>query len=403
MPGPADPAAADRPTLPDAPLVYLVAGEPSGDLVGAHLMRALRQETAGRVRFAGVGGEQMAEEGLRSLFPLADIAVMGLVEVLPKAALALRRVRETVADILQQRPAAVVTIDSWGFTGRVAKRLKATGSPIPRIHYVAPMVWAWRPGRARVVARRLDHLLCLLPNEPAYFRALGLGATHVGHSVVESGAERGDGPAFRRRHGIAPDAPLLCLLPGSRPGEVARLMPVLEAAVRRLAASHPGLRVVVPTVDTVADAVTRAAAPFGGVVVRGRRDKYDAFAAADVALAASGTVTVELAMAGVPAVICYRVAPLTAAIARRLLRIRYASLVNLLLDRPAVPEFLQERCRPDLLAAAVSELLADPAAREAQRAAAKEALERLGYGGPAPSERAARIVLDLAARRAATA
>lgn len=397
------PGQADREGMTGAPLVYLVAGEPSGDLVGAHLMQALRQQTGGRLRFAGVGGEQMAEQGLRSLFPLADIAVMGLIEVLPKAPLALRRVRETVADIVQQQPVALVTIDSWGFTGRVAKRLKATGSPIPRIHYVAPMVWAWRPGRARVVARLLDHLLCLLPHEAAYFQALGLGATHVGHSAIESGAERGDGPGFRERHGIAPSAPLLCLLPGSRPGEVGRLMPVLEATVRLLEARHRGLRVVVPTVDIVAEAVSRAAGRFGAVVVRGRQDKYDAFAAADVALAASGTVAVELAMAGAPAVICYRVAPFTAAIARRLLRIRYVSLVNLLLDRPAVPELLQERCRPDLLADAVSTLLADPAAREAQRAAGREALERLGYGGPPPSARAARIVLDLIARRAASA
>ena len=397
------PGQADGDATTGAPLVYLVAGEPSGDLVGAHLMRALRQETGGRVQFAGVGGEQMAEEGLQSLFPLADIAVMGLVEVLPKAALVLRRVRETVADIQRRRPVALVTIDSWGFTGRVAKRLKSTGAAIPRIHYVAPMVWAWRPGRARVLARLLDHLLCLLPNEPAYFRAVGLGATHVGHSVVESGADRGDGPGFRRRHGIGPAVPLLCLLPGSRPGEVARLFPVLEATVRLLAARHSGLRVVIPTVDTVAEAVFRAAAPLGAIVVRGRQDKYDAFAAADVSLAASGTVAVELAMAGVPAVICYRVSPVTAAIARRLLRIRYVSLVNLLLDRPAVPDLLQERCRPQLLADAVSALLADPAAREAQRAAGREALERLGYGGPPPSARAARVVLDLIARRAAPA
>ena len=391
------PGRADRPT--EAPLIYLVAGEPSGDLVGAHLMRALRQETGGRVRFAGVGGEQMAEEGLESLFPLADIAVMGLLEVLPKAALVLRRVRETAADVERQRPAALVSIDSWGFSGRVAKRLQRAGSGIPRIHYVAPMVWAWRPGRARVVARLLDHLLCLLPNEPAYFQAAGLAATHVGHAVIESGAERGDGGAFRARHGIAPDAPLLCLLPGSRPGEVARLLPIFEPTVQRLRERHPGLRVVVPTVDTVAAQVAPAAARLGAIVVRGRQDKYDAFAAAGAALAASGTVALELAMAGVPAVIAYRVSPVTAAIARRLLRIRYVNLVNLLLDREAVPEFLQERCRSDLLGDAVSALLADAAAREAQRAAGREALRRLGYGGPAPSARAARIVLDLALGR----
>jgi len=365
-------------------------------------MQALREATAGRVRFAGVGGEQMAQQGLHSLFALADIAVMGLLEVLPRAALVLRRVRETAADIQRRRPAALVTIDSWGFTGRLAKRLKRAGCPTPRIHYVAPMVWAWRPGRARVVARFVDHLLCLLPNEPPYFQAVGLAATHVGHAVIESGAERGDGRSFRRRHAIDAAAPLLCLLPGSRPGEVARLLPVLEGTVRLLAVRHPGLRVVIPTVDIVAARVTRAAAALGAVVVRGREEKYDAFAAADVALAASGTVAVELALAGLPAVITYRVSPVTAAIGRRLLRIRHVSLVNILLDRPAVPELLQEHCRPEPLAEAVSTLLADPGAREAQRSAGREALVRLGYGGPRPSARAAWIILDLMARRSAS-
>jgi lipid-A-disaccharide synthase len=328
---------------------------------------------------------------------------MGLLEVLPRAPLILRRVRETAADIERRRPDALVTIDSWGFTGRVAKRLKAAGSPTPRIHYVAPMVWALRPGRARAVARLVDHLLCQLPNEPPYFQAVGLAATHVGHPVIESGAERGDGPGFRRRHGMDAAAPLLCLLPGSRPGEVARLLPVLEDTVRRLAVRHPGLRVVIPTVDIVASRVTRAAMGLGAVVVRGREEKYHAFAAADVALAASGTVALELALAGVPAVITYRVSPVTAAIARRLVRVRHVNLVNILLDRPAVPELLQEHCRPERLADVVSMLLADAGAREAQREAGREALALLGYGGPPPSARAARIILALAARRSASA
>ncbi len=385
--------------MTEAPIIYLIAGEPSGDLLGARLMAALLEQTGGLVRFAGVGGEEMAAEGLRSPFPLADVAVMGLLEVLPRIPLVLRRVREIAAEVERLRPAAVVTIDSWGFTGRVARRLKASGSRIPRIHYVAPMVWAWRPGRARQLADRLDHLLCLLPNEPPYFEAVGLGATHVGHAVIESGADQGDGPAFRRRHGIDPAVPLLCLLPGSRRSEKARLLPIFDRTLARLAPRHPGLRTVIPTVDTVAVEVARAALPLGALVVRGRAEKSDAFAAADVALAASGTVAVELALAGVPAVITYRVSPLTAWIGRRLLRIRHVSLVNLLLDRPAIPELLQERCRPDLLADAVSGLLADEAARAAQRAAGREALRRLGYGGPSPSAQAARVILDIIARR----
>ena len=386
--------------MTDARLIYLVAGEPSGDQLGARLMTALRTAAGGlELRFAGVGGEEMAEQGLRSLFPLSDVAVMGLLEVVPNAPRILRRIRETVADVQRTQPAAIVTIDSWVFTGRVARRLKTAGSTVPRVHYVAPMVWAWRPGRARHLADCLDHLLCLLPNEPAYFHAVGLPATHVGHAVLESGAEHGDGRAFRRRHGIEMSAPLLCLLPGSRLSETARLLPVFHRAARILESRFAGLRIVVPTVETVAASVARAVEPLSAVVIRGRQEKYDAFAAADVALAASGTVALELAIAGVPAVIAYKVSPVSAWLGRRLLRVKYVNLVNILLDRAAVPELLQERCRPELLADAVATLLIDDAARAAQRAAGREALRRLGDRGSRPSGRAARVILDLIGKR----
>ena len=379
-----------------APLLYIIAGEPSGDLLGGRLMAALKEETAGRIVFAGVGGEAMRAQGLSSLFPMAELSVMGLAEVLPRVPGILRRLKQTVADIQARRPTAVITIDSWGFTGRVALRLKMAGSKIPRIHYVAPMVWAWREGRVRYLADRLDLLMTLLPNEPAYFRAAGLRAVHVGHPVIEGGAERGDGAVFRARHGIPAAAPLLCVLPGSRHSETSRLLAPMAGAVGLLAQRFPGLRVVVPTVETVAETVTAAVAgwPLPTVVVRGAAEKYDAFAAADAALAASGTVALELALAGLPAVITYKLSPVTAAIGRRLLKVRYVNLVNILLDRPVVPELLQERCRPAELAAAIGELLADGAAREAQRQGLREALAKLGHGGPSPSRRAARAVLE---------
>lgn len=378
------------------PLIYIIAGEPSGDQLGGRLMAALREETGGAVEFAGVGGESMGDEGLRSLFPLAELAVMGLAEVLPRVPNLLRRIRQTVADIEGRRPAAVVTIDSWGFTGRVAKALKRRGSTIPRIHYVAPMVWAWGPGRARHLADRLDLLLTLLPNEPPYFEAVGLRAVHVGHPVIESGADRGDGAAFRRRHGIPGEAPLLCVLPGSRLSETSRLLPVFEGALTLLKERFPTLRALVPTTGTVAGEVAAAASswPLPALVIEGRAEKYDAFAAADVALAASGTVALELALAEVPSVITYRVAPLTAAIGRRLISVKYVNLINLLLDRPVVPELLQDDCRPEKLAADVATLLEDAGARRAQKEGLREGLARLGYGGPSPSRRAARAVLD---------
>ena len=381
-------------------LIYLIAGEPSGDLLGGRLMAALRRRTGGAIAFAGIGGETMTAEGLDSLFPMAELSVMGLVEVLPRIPNILRRVGQTVADIDRLRPDAVVTIDSWGFTGRVAGRLKAAGSTVPRIHYVAPMVWAWREGRARHLAERLDLLLTLLPNEPPYFERRGLAALHVGHPVIE-GARTGDGAGFRARHNIPAEAPLLCVLPGSRHSETSRLLPVFAPAVALLAARHPGLRVAVPTVAGVADAVTAAAAGWAApnVVVRGPAEKTDCFAAADAALAASGTVALELALAGLPTVITYRVNWLTAMLARRLLKIKWATLTNLLLERCVVPELLQEACRPDTLAAAVSTLLTDPAARAAQRAGMAEALERLGLGGPSPSDRAAAAVLAAIERK----
>ncbi|HLN25857.1 MAG TPA: lipid-A-disaccharide synthase, partial [Patescibacteria group bacterium] len=258
------------------PLIYMIAGEPSGDLLGARLMAGLLELTGGEVDFAGIGGEAMREKGMPSLFPQADLAVMGLAEVLPRIPRILKRLKQTMADIAAKQPAAIITIDSWGFTGRVAKQLKAQGSTVPRIHYVAPMVWAWKEKRVHQLAARVDLLMCLLPNEPDYFTKAGLPAVHVGHSVLESGAERGDAAAFRTRHAIPAEVPLLCVLPGSRRSETSRLLPVFAETVTLLAAQYPGLQVVVPTVETVADEVAAvvSAWPLPVTVVRGTAERY---------------------------------------------------------------------------------------------------------------------------------
>ena len=382
------------------PLIYIIAGEPSGDALGGRLMAALRERSAKPLRFAGIGGERMAEQGLDSLVPLHELAIMGVAEVLPRARRILRRVAEAVADIQRLRPEAVVTIDSSGFTWRVAQRLRRQGERLPLIHYVAPMVWAWRAGRARRMARWYDHLLVLLPFEPPYFTRVGLACTYVGHPVVESGAERGDGAAFRQRHGIPPTAPLLTVLPGSRRGEVARLLPPFAGAVADLARRHVDLRVVVPTTATVADTVGAAVRgwPVPTIVVRGEREKYDAFAASDAALAASGTVALELAMARLPAVVAYRISPLTAWLVQRMVKVKYMHLLNLILDRAVVPELRQQDVNAARLGAEVERLLADPAAREAQVAQCRHALHRLGLGELSPSRRAADEVLAIIAR-----
>ncbi|MDP6351588.1 MAG: lipid-A-disaccharide synthase [Alphaproteobacteria bacterium] len=386
------PAAANA----NAPLLFLIAGEPSGDMLGARLMAALKAATAGRARFAGVGGERMIAEGLDSQFPMADLAIMGLVEVVPRLPLLIRRIRQTVRAIRTTRPDAVITIDAPGFCFRVARRLAGAG--IPLIHYVAPTVWAWRPGRAKRIARFLDHLMVLLPFEPPYFEAVGLACSFVGHPAVEEG-RAGDGPAFRADHGIAAEAPLIAVLPGSRHSEVTRLLAPFGAAVAILADRFPGLRIVTLTVDTVAEAVAAATAQWRVPVtlLRDAGERADALAAADAALAASGTVTLELAAARTPMVVAYRMAPLTMAIARALVRVPYANLINLTLGREAIPELIQEDCRPRPLAETVAELVVDHEARAAQIAAIDKAMATLGQGVEQPSARAAKVVLEVIA------
>jgi lipid-A-disaccharide synthase len=390
---------------PAGPLVFLIAGEPSGDALGARLMTALRERTQGAVRFAGVGGENMEAAGLESLVPIADLAVMGVAEVLPRARRIFRRVEETVAAIRSLKPDAVVTIDSSGFTWRVAQRLRRRGERLPLIHYVAPMVWAWRPGRARRMARWYDHLMTLLPFEPPYFEKVGLSTSYVGHPVVECGADVGDGAAFRRRHAIEPEATVIAVLPGSRRGEAHRLLPIFRATIDRIRHRYADLRVVIPTVSTVFQDVTATVKewPVPAIVVRGAAAKYDAFAASNAALAASGTVTLELALAGVPMVVAYRVNAATHAIVSRLVKVRYVNLLNLILDRPAIPELLQKECTPERLAAELTRLLDDRRARERQLEACREGLQRLGHGGVSPGLRAADRVLAIIAERAQAA
>lgn len=383
------------------PLIYIIAGEPSGDALGARLMAALRERSAGKIRFAGIGGERMAEEGIESLVPLHELAVMGVAEVLPRARRILRYVAETVADIGRLNPRAVVTIDSSGFTWRVAERLRKAGATLPLIHYVAPMVWAWRGERARRMARWYDHLMVLLPFEPPYFTEVGLASTYVGHPVVETGADRGDGPAFRRRHGIPLEAPVLTVLPGSRRGEVGRLLPPFAGAVTWLARRHAGLRVVIPTTDTVANLVSLATRDWSVpvMIVRGTREKYDAFAASNAALAASGTVALELAMAKLPMVIAYRINPLTHTLLRLIVKVKHINLLNLILGRTAVPELVQRDCTPEKLGREVERLLIDGAARKLQVAESQDALRQLGLGATSPGLRAADQVLAVIAAR----
>jgi lipid-A-disaccharide synthase len=388
--------------------VALLAGEPSGDALGAALMRALRDETGGQVVFSGTGGALMEAEGLRSLFPISDMAIMGVVELLPKARFLLGRIDQAARFLLADPPDVVVTIDSPGYTRRVMQRVPGRSFPI--VHYVAPTVWAWRPGRARRLARLCNHLLALLPFEPPYFEVVGLPTTFVGHPAVdtiaaarkaEAAADQA-GQGFRQRHHIAAGARLLALMPGSRKGEVRKLLPVFTEALERLKAQGQSVHLLIPTVETVADVVKAAVPflPFPATVLETAPERYAAMLAADVALAASGTATLELGLAGTPTVLAYRINPLSAAIMRRFIKIPYVGLVNILQQRVVMPEFLQENCTADRIAPAMLELLTDPAARQRQIAGCTAVAAQLGANDPvSPAHRAARAVLAVAARR----
>lgn len=373
--------------------LYLIAGETSGDLLAGRLIAALRRATDRPIEFYGVGGETMTREGLQSLFPMVELSVMGIAEILPKAFQLMRRMRETARDIRRVEPDVVVTVDAPAFCFGVLKRLG--DFPVKKIHYVAPSVWAWRPGRVDKYARVFDHLMALLPFEPPYFEKAGLKTSFVGHSVTEAGIDKADGTAFRARHGISVEAALLCVLPGSRMGEVTRHLQPFGGAVEILRQRHPDLSIVVPTVPGVAEFVRTKTAgwPLPVIVVETGNERFAAMAASDVALAASGTVALELAMAKTPSVIAYRVHPLTHLIVKRLIKIDFANLVNLLVGRGAIPEFLQDECRSDLLAEAADRLLNEGDARARQVAAYEEALGKLVNGKKEPSVAAAECVL----------
>lgn len=380
----------------DSPCFFLVACEPSGDVLGARLMAALRKQLHGHVRFAGVGGERMQAEGLQTLFHQSELALFGLFEILPKIPHVLKRLQETVAHALAIKPSAVITIDGPDFSFRLAKKLKGKGFPL--IHYVAPTVWAWRKGRAKKIAKLYDHLLTILPFEPPYFEKEGLASTFVGHSVVELGADKGEARRFRTVANIPSYQKIITVLPGSRRSEIRRLAPVFGETLKKLQPLTDGFTVVVPTVPQVMEFLSPylKAWPVKPIVVLDESQKYDAFAASHVALAASGTVGLELALARLPHVIAYRLHPLTAAVYRSFVKVKFVNLVNILLNRKVVPELLQLDCTAEKLSAELMRLWQDETERHAQRHGFEEAVKMLRCGDANPADRAAQVVCRVA-------
>lgn len=382
---------------------FLIAGEPSGDRLGAALIAGLRTLDP-EARLVGVAGPAMQDAGMQSLFPMEELSVMGIAEVLPKYRQLKRRIAQTARAVLKEAPDVLITIDSPDFCLRVA-RLVRSQSPVRIVHYVAPTVWAWRPGRAAKMAPLVDQVLALFPFEPPYMQAAGMRCDFVGHPVVSEPRVSGDErQAMHAALAVPKGAPLIAVLPGSRRGEVSRLMPVFAEAVAQVAANHPDARIVLPAGHQVAQAVIEASAdwpikptvldPRGMEPAAAEARKRAALAAADVALAASGTVSLELAAADTPMVIAYDMSWLSRRIMLPMLRTDTVTLVNLVAESRTIPEFLADNCRPGPIAEALDDLLSDPQARAAQQGAMALTMERLGQGDEDPGLRAARAVLD---------
>ena len=377
--------------------VYFVTGEPSGDLLASSLMKSLKDRSPD-VKFFGVGGETMKAQGLESLFSMSELSVMGFFEVLPRLPLILKRIKQTVADIERVEPDIIITVDSWGFVGELLGRLKKKNIQIPKLHYVAPQVWAWKKGRAKKVAKLTDCLLTLLPYEPQYFEKYGLKCHFVGHPVVENNMDDVDAGDFRKRHNIPEDADIYTVLPGSRIGEVKRLVPVFKKALDLIARKKGDFFIVVPTVETVVDEIKKAFADTNCRIVTGRNDRYAAFKASRAAIAASGTVSLELVACETPHIIAYKFNPVTDFFADIVVKIKYVNLINILCDKEIIPEFTLDECRADLIAAKIIELTDKSIARAMMNEAA-EGFQKLSPSGMRPSEQAAEIVVQMIAAR----
>jgi lipid-A-disaccharide synthase len=387
---------------PDGPHVFIVAGEESGDRLGAALIAALRTATAGRVRVSGVGGAQMAREGIASRFPLGDLAIIGFSAIPGKLPLILRRIRETADAVIAARPDVLVIIDSPDFTHRVAKRVRRRVR-IPIVDYVCPSVWAWRPGRARKMRAYVDHVLALLPFEPEAMRRLaGPPCSFVGHPLAEQVGRFRPSSEEQRRRDEPP--PVVMVLPGSRSAEVARMAPVFGAAMARVTAAAGPLEIVVPMVPRLAKRVEAAIAgwPVKARIVVDAAEKEDCFRKARAALAKSGTSTLELALAGIPMVAAYKVTLVEEMIARMFVKVPSVILANLVLGENVVPEFLQRDCTAEKLSAALVPLLRDTPERQRQVQAFARLDEVMHIGKASPSTRAAELVLaSYAARKTA--
>ncbi len=378
-------------------LVYMIAGEPSGDMLGARLMRALKEKNKD-IDFVGVGGDNMQKEGLNSLFDITDLAIMGLVEVIPSIPKVLRHIKNTINDIIAKKPDIVITIDSWSFSARIHKALRKKKIKVLQMHYVAPQVWAWKKKRAKTMYKYIDHLLTLFPHEPKYFTPHNLPTDFVGHPAIESSMLTIDAKDFKKEHNIPESKKIALVLPGSRHNEVANLLPTFIDVIKELELKDKDLFFVLPTVPTVENRVKDVLKTHNCnvLVVNTQNERYKAAKLAEFAIAASGTVALELAIINVPHLVCYKVPFLTAWIARHFTNIKYVNLTNILLDKPIVPELIQEKCTKEVILEHAQMLLDENSTLyQKEIKGFNELRENLGVGKLNPSQKAAEIILKL--------
>ena len=385
--------------------VYFIVGEPSGDILASRLIKAIRNMRPD-VQFFGIGGETMRAEGFRSLFDINILSVMGFAEVVPRLPAILRRRKEMLAHIKHVQPNVIVSIDSWGYVNSVLKLLKKSNCTIPKVHYVAPQVWAWKKGRAKKVARLVDHLMTLLPYEPPLFEKYGLTCTFVGHPVIENTANLPiDISLLRKRFRSLSEVEMpenvrvVCVLPGSRHSEVSRLAPVFVESIKRIQNEIPNLFLLIPAVETMKEEVDGHFKDIGIPyrIITGQQARYEAFRMSEFAIAASGTVSLELSACGTPHLIAYTFSALTNWMAEVVVKIKYANLINILADRFIIPEFVLRNCNAERIALEAISYLRDSKKGENQMMLAKEQLKKLKPVDKLPSEKAAEVVLGVIA------
>ncbi len=377
-------------------LIYLIAGEPSGDMLGARLMRALKEKDK-TIEFCGVGGDNMQKEGLKSLFDITDLAIMGLVEVIPSIPKVLRHIKNTVKDITSKKPDIVITIDSWSFSARIHKALRKQNIKTFQMHYVAPQVWAWKKRRAKTMYKYIDHLLTLFPHEPKYFTPYKLKADFIGHPAIESSMLTTKTDDFKEKYNINENKEIALILPGSRHNEVANLLPTFLETAKELKKENNNLLFVLPTVSTVEKRVKEMVKEFESdiLVINTQKERYQAARLAKFAIAASGTVALELAIINVPHIVCYKVPKLTAWIAKHFTNIKYINLTNILLDKQIIPELIQEECNKNKILKLSHELMDEKSELHIKEKKGFEELKiKLGVGKLNPSQKAAEIILE---------